>query len=510
MRSLPEAWARRWGASDTTAPTLTFPNTLPLGDTSGYLGVTTNEANGTLYYVVTTSATPPSAAQVKAGENNGGTAAVYAGSQAISSTGAKNATATGLSSATAYYAYFMHEDAAGNQSSVSSSATFTTLTTGTSDTDFDNLIAAASKAPADLRKGYIARFIGALYAASVWTKIDVMWVLAAHNEQFGRLNWKSPGSFTLTAVNSPTFTTDRGFTGVQASSTLLDTGWDWATNGVGYTQNNCHLSNYQRSGGEGVASFSQQNASWRGGVGGRPTTAAPSRVNSATNISVTSGSYPIQTIARRNDSTNASLVRDGAQVLAPTAAASTTGANTSDFAFFIGGNRLRQPADRRRVARRLPRRHGVGGILRRVERIHGRPRCRHMTDVLILTAEEADKVRGRSPKNAGHAIRPTLLKDGRFFLGLEVLDDPAHEDVRDFLAAMPREPLEKLPVYTEEDAEPEAVEVASLTERTLTQSLDRLRILEQKAAIAKEDAGAVLKDDAGSVAVEIDAVKSTT
>lgn len=131
-----------------------------------------------------------------------------------------------------------------------------------------------------------------------------------------------------------------------------------------------------------------------------------------------------------------------------------------------------------------------------------------MTDVLILTADESAKVQGRSPKDAGHALRPTMLKDGRFFLGLEVLDDPAHEDVRNFLAAMPREPLEKLPIYTEADAAPEVVEVAALTERTLTQSLDRLRILEQKAAIAKEDAGAVLKDDTGGVAVEIDAAET--
>lgn len=130
-----------------------------------------------------------------------------------------------------------------------------------------------------------------------------------------------------------------------------------------------------------------------------------------------------------------------------------------------------------------------------------------MTDVLTLTAEEAGKVRGRSPKDDGYALRPTPLKDGRFFLGLSVFDDPAHEDVRDFLAAMPRVPLESLPIYTEKDAEPEIVEVAALTERTLEQAADRLRILEEKAAVAKEDAGAVLKDDARRVSVEIDAAE---
>lgn len=233
-------------SADTTAPTLSLPLALPLGDTSGYLGVTTNEANGTLYYVVTTSATPPSAAQVKAGQNDGGTAAVYAGSQAVSATGAQSATATGLSSNTAYYAYFMHEDAATNQSSVSASATFTTLTTGTSDTSFDDLVAAMSVPPTDLRKGYIAQCIRALYAGGIWAKLDVMWVLAAHDEQAARLNWITPASFTLTAVNSPTFTTDRGFAG-NGTTSYLDTGWDAATNGSQYTQDSAHVGSYQRT-----------------------------------------------------------------------------------------------------------------------------------------------------------------------------------------------------------------------------------------------------------------------
>jgi hypothetical protein len=111
-------------APDVTAPTLTLPLGSQLATTTANLGVTTNEANGTLYYVVTTSATPPTAAQVKAGQNNSGTAAMYAGSQAISSTGAKTATATGVT-AGSRYAYYMHEDAAANQSTVSASATWT-------------------------------------------------------------------------------------------------------------------------------------------------------------------------------------------------------------------------------------------------------------------------------------------------------------------------------------------------------------------------------------------------
>jgi len=89
-----------------------------------------------------------------------------------------------------------------------------------------------------------------------------------------------------------------------------------------------------------------------------------------------------------------------------------------------------------------------------------------MTDALILTAEEADKVRGRSPKDAGCAIDPRPMKDGRFILGAEVLDDPAHEDVRDFLASLPRAEIEKLPLYEPEDIRAEEpAEVARLSVR---------------------------------------------
>ena len=47
-----------------------------------------------------------------------------------------------------------------------------------------------------------------------------------------------------------------------------------------------------------------------------------------------------------------------------------------------------------------------------------------MSDVIILTAAEADAVRGMSTPTA--AIEPIALTDGTFMLGVEVLEDPAH------------------------------------------------------------------------------------
>jgi hypothetical protein len=303
------------GSSAMTPPSLSLPLALPLGDTSGYLGVTTDEGDGTLYYVVTTSATPPSAAQVKAGQNNGGTAAVYAGSQAIGSTGAKTATATGLSSATAYYGYFMHEDAAANQSSVSASATFSTLTTGTSDTDFDTLVAAMTGAPTDLRKGYIARLIGALYAASVWSKMDFLYITAAHDATAAGLNWKAPASFVLSLVNSPTFTADRGYNG-DGSTSNLNTGWKPATNGVQYTQNAAHIGTYCFSNGAGVGSAAEFGAttSTQIAVMSRTSGGFPFvRVNSASSVSSAAISYPsCITGVRQSDASNQRIYVRGA------------------------------------------------------------------------------------------------------------------------------------------------------------------------------------------------------
>lgn len=117
-------------ASDTTAPTLSSPTGTATGATTATGTVSTDEGNGTLYAVVTTSATAPSEANVKAGNDHTGTAAAFAvgsgAGQAVSATGTQNVSATGLTGSTAYYWHYMHEDAATNRSSVATSASFTT------------------------------------------------------------------------------------------------------------------------------------------------------------------------------------------------------------------------------------------------------------------------------------------------------------------------------------------------------------------------------------------------
>jgi hypothetical protein len=113
-------------APDVTAPVLSSPVGTATGSTTATVGATTDEGNGTLYVVVTTSATAPSAAQIKAGQDHTGSAAVFDDSQVITTTGAKTFSATGLTASTAYRAHLIHTDAAANDSNIVTSAEFTT------------------------------------------------------------------------------------------------------------------------------------------------------------------------------------------------------------------------------------------------------------------------------------------------------------------------------------------------------------------------------------------------
>ncbi len=128
--------------ADVTAPTLSSPTDAANGSTAATGSVSTNEGNGTLYWVVSTSGTAPSAAQVKAGNDHTGSAAADSGSQAVSGTGVQTLSPapSGLTASTAYTIHFMHEDAAANQSSVSSGDGFTTASGGVTLASKGNLI----------------------------------------------------------------------------------------------------------------------------------------------------------------------------------------------------------------------------------------------------------------------------------------------------------------------------------------------------------------------------------
>lgn len=57
--------------------------------------------------------------------------------------------------------------------------------------------------------------------------------------------------------------------------------------------------------------------------------------------------------------------------------------------------------------------------------------------MIILNADDAGLVRGISPIDNGCALSPFALRDGSYILPVEVIDDPAHADVKVLLSGLP-------------------------------------------------------------------------
>lgn len=112
---------------DNTAPVLTSPTGTQTGQTTADGTVSTDEANGDLYFYYSTNASE-SEGTVLGGQ-----------SQAVSSTGQQNISLSGLTAGTTYYLHYVHQDAAGNNSNVASSTSFTTQASGPSTPNTDAL-----------------------------------------------------------------------------------------------------------------------------------------------------------------------------------------------------------------------------------------------------------------------------------------------------------------------------------------------------------------------------------
>lgn len=114
--------------------------------------------------------------------------------------------------------------------------------------DFDskNWLNYVTVKPDGQRLGIIDGIIKALKGTGIWFKFDALWFLAAHDSQAACLNWKNPATYTLTPVNSPIFTIDRGYQG-NGTSSYLNTNFNFNTNGVNFTLNNASLGVYSRT-----------------------------------------------------------------------------------------------------------------------------------------------------------------------------------------------------------------------------------------------------------------------
>ncbi len=102
------------------------------------------------------------------------------------------------------------------------------------------LFAAMTVPPSAARKASINALIVALKAAGAWSKFDRLYVLAAHDAQAAKLDWKNPGTDSLVSSGSVYFKKDRGFIGTGTNGKVDNTvNFNALTN---YQLNDAHFS----------------------------------------------------------------------------------------------------------------------------------------------------------------------------------------------------------------------------------------------------------------------------
>jgi hypothetical protein len=107
------------------------------------------------------------------------------------------------------------------------------------DPDAAALFSRFTTPPTDARKALINSLIVSLKTAGVWSKLDVLKIRAAADSQAARRNWIAD-TFNDTAVASPTFTVDRGYTG-DGVAAYLESSFDPTTAAGKFALNNATL-----------------------------------------------------------------------------------------------------------------------------------------------------------------------------------------------------------------------------------------------------------------------------
>lgn len=125
------------------------------------------------------------------------------------------------------------------------------------------LFARMSPTPSTARKTTINNLIVALKGYGIWTKLDVLYLLAADVQLNSLLNWISTSN-NATAVSSPSFTADQGFTGDGAAA-YLNTGYVGGT-GQFALADHCAGAWARTNGGGGITMLGYLDGS-AGGVG---------------------------------------------------------------------------------------------------------------------------------------------------------------------------------------------------------------------------------------------------
>lgn len=104
----------------------------------------------------------------------------------------------------------------------------------------DRVFGWMAEEPSTARKALGRTMVAALIAGGVWTRLDGLWLLAAHSQADSLVNWIAPGRFTVTVRGTPTFTVDRGWTGNGTNGYLTAAGFKGGT-GTQFVQDDASL-----------------------------------------------------------------------------------------------------------------------------------------------------------------------------------------------------------------------------------------------------------------------------
>lgn len=196
------------------------------------------------------------------------------------------------------------------------------------------LFSAMTTAPTLARRQLIERTIDGLKASGAWALMDVLYMCAAHADQAGRLNWKSPGQFACTNLtNAPTFTADRGFKG-NGTDQGLDTGYNPSVVvGNKFLQDNAHMGIFC---GDNITSTTFACGYLRAGFQPRTATGAcVGRISSSSSDTLLAApnltDARVSLVATRNNAADFLAYRNGTQLANP----ARVSAALSNFSFTI-------------------------------------------------------------------------------------------------------------------------------------------------------------------------------
>jgi hypothetical protein len=120
--------------------------------------------------------------------------------------------------------------------------------------------------------------------AGIWSKLDTFAVFATDgSSDFALIDWIRLSQYT--AVNSPTFTTNVGFSG-NGTSAYIDTNYNPNTQGVNYTLNNASRIMHLKSPGGTDNGYPESSGGLRINVTGNRISNTRNHINAGTNASV--------------------------------------------------------------------------------------------------------------------------------------------------------------------------------------------------------------------------------